>query len=43
MLPPSELIDIFPLLLQFYGHHVAVHVVIAIVVTAVRAVLKIMG
>jgi hypothetical protein len=34
---------VFPLLRQLNGHRVVVHVVVAIIVAAVRAVLKIMG
>jgi hypothetical protein len=34
---------VFPLLRQWEGHRAVVHAVVAIVVAAVRAVLKIMG
>jgi hypothetical protein len=34
---------VFPLLRKLNGHRVVVHVVVAIIVAAVRAVLKIMG
>jgi hypothetical protein len=34
---------VFPLLRQLNGHRVVAHVVVAIIVAAVRAVLKIMG